>query len=331
MIASEECFVGRAPELAVFESLLKENSAPVLAFWGAPGIGKSTLLRYLSGSAHGWRSYVLDLQHIGLGSYDSAVAADSLLFGIARTLVLPEGSTRTSRRDVRDLREFERRAAAAARVFLGGTAKIKVIQSASFGGDIQQSQVHVHGPQAVTEARLAYRRSVVLSLADLLRRRDMSRSVIFFDTAELLRLFDAPGSERAGAWPETPQGLAQWFLRDLIPELLDAGPGLRIVLAGRQKFSIDEPWIRQFEVTEWTDDETACYLRGHGFSDQKFVATVHTLCGGLPLWTAMLAEACTRKGKPDLSVGPDWLRATAHGRPGRAMASRGPPRPSSGS
>ena len=316
MLAQDECFVGRAAELAVFESLLKEDSAPVLAFWGAPGVGKSTLLRYLSSSAHGWRSHVLDLQRIGLGSHDSAIAADSLLFRIARMLVLPEDGTRTGRRrDVRDLREFERQAAEAAREFLGGTAKVKIIQSASFGGDIQQSQVHVHSPQAVTEARLAYRRSVVLALTDLIRRRDMSRSLIFFDTAELLRLFDAPGSERAGTWPETPLGLAQWFLRDLIPELLDAGPELRIVLAGREKFSINEPWIRQFEVTEWTGNETVRYLRTRGFSDQKFVETIHALCGGLPLWTAMLAEACSRKGEPDLSVSPDWLRAAAHGRP----------------
>lgn len=316
MFAPDEWFVGRATELALFDSLLKEDSAPVLAFWGAPGVGKSTLLRYLSSSAHGRRAHVLDLQRIGPGSHDSVIAADSLLFGIARMLVFPEGGTRTGRRrDVRDLREFERRAAEAAREFLGGTAKVKIVQSASFGGDIQQSQVHVHGPQAVAEARLAYRRSVVLALADLVRRRDMSRSLIFFDTAELLRLLDAPGSERARAWPETPLGLAEWFLRDLIPELLDAGPGLRIVLAGREKFSINEPWIRQFEVTEWTDNETASYLRSRGFSDQKFVETVHALCGGLPLWTAMLAEACSRKGEPDLSVSPDWLRATAHGRP----------------
>jgi tetratricopeptide (TPR) repeat protein len=316
MLAADQCFVGRAAELAIFESLLTEDSAPVLAFWGPPGVGKSTLLRHLSNSAHGWRSHVLDLEGIGLGSHNSAIAADSLLFGLARMLVLPESGTRTGRRrDVRDLHEFERRAGEAAREFLGGTAKIKIVQSASFGGDIQQSQVHVHSPQAITESRLAYRRSVVLALADLVRRRDMSRSLIFFDTAELLRLFDAPGSERAGVWPDTPLGLAQWFLRELIPELLDAGPGLRIVLAGREKFSINEPWIRQFEVAEWTDEETVHYLRGRGFGDQKFVETVHALCGGLPLWTAMLAEACSRQALPDLSVSSDWLRTTAHGRP----------------
>lgn len=316
MLAADECFVGRADELAVFDSLLADDSPPVLMFWGPPGVGKSTLLRHLSDSAHGCRPYVLDLERMGLGSHDSAVSADSLLFGLARMLVSPESGAGTRRRgELRSLREFERRAARAAREFLGGTAKIKIVQSASFGGDMQQSQVHVHGPRSHTEARLAYRRSVVVALADLVRQRDMSRSLLFVDTSELLRLFDMAGSERVGVAPETPIGLTRWFLRELVPELLDAGPGLRIILAGREKFSIDESWIRQVEVVEWADDETARYLRNRGFDDQKFAEAVHALCGGVPLWTAMLTEACMGRAAPDLNVSPDWLRATAHGRP----------------
>jgi len=314
MVDAEECFIGRAAEIAAFESLLRGDIGPVLAFWGQPGVGKSTLLRHLSSSAHGWRSYVLDLERLDLASQDGAIAADSLLFGIARMLVLPGGDTRTDRRDIRALREFERRTAKAARELLGGTPKVKVVQSATFGGDIQQSQVHVHSPRSTTEARLAYRRSVVAALADLVRQRNMSRSLLFFDTAELIRLFDAAGSGRAGAWPETPLGLAQWFLRELVPELLGAAPELRIVLAGREKFSIDESWI-QIEVLEWADSETAHYLHSRGVSDQKFAETVHALCGGLPLWTAMLAESCLSQAGSDLQANPDWLRTAAYGRP----------------
>jgi AAA ATPase domain len=311
---ADECFVGRAGELAVFETLLAENSPPVLVFWGPPGVGKSTLLRHLSNSAHGWRSYFFDLQRLGIASLDSAVSADGLLFGLAR--MLASSATGKGRHGVREMREFERRATRSARQFLGGTEKIKVTQSASFGGHVGESQVHVHGaPRSLTEARLAYRRSVVTALADLVRQQNLPRSVLFIDTAELLRLFDEAGSERASAWLETPLGLAQWFLREVVPELLDAGPGLRVVLAGREKFSIEEPWIRQFELAEWTSEETARYLASWGLSDSIFAETVHALCAGVPLWTAMLAEACIQQGAPDLKVSADWLRATAHGRP----------------
>jgi tetratricopeptide (TPR) repeat protein len=312
MSGADEHFVGRASETAAFERLLSADSPPVLVFWGPPGVGKSTLLSHLSGQARGWRSHVLDLERMGLGSRDYAPSAENLLFGLARMLASPDRSTRPG---IRGMREFERRAARAARDFLGGTRKIKVVQSASFGGDVRQSQVHVHGPWNLAEARMAYRRAVVVALADLVRLHDMSRSVLFVDTAELLRFFDATDSDHAGGWPGTLLGLAQWFLRELVPELLDAGPGLRIVLAGREKFSISEPWIRQVEVAEWASSETARYLTDRGFNDPEFANTVHLLCAGVPLWTAMLAEACIRQGVRGPEASPDWLRSTAQGRP----------------
>jgi tetratricopeptide (TPR) repeat protein len=316
MLIAGEQFVGRERELTVFDSLLSEGkSVRVVAFWGPSGFGKSTLLKHLESSIAGWRSTFFDLEGLLVGSHKSAIAGDDLLFGLAQRLASPAGGGRRSF-GVRGLRKFERRTARAIREFLSAAGTIKVVQSASFGGVVEQSHVHVDAsPHSLIEARLAYRRSVVVALADLVRQQNLSRFLLFVDTTEFLRLFDDVGSGHAGLGLETPLGLTQWFLRDLVPQLLDAGPGLRIVLAGREKFDLDEPWIRQFELSEWTGDETARYLSGCGLSDPNLMDTVHAVCGGVPLWTAMVAEACLQQDVSNGKLSADWLRQTAHDRP----------------
>jgi hypothetical protein len=244
-------FVGRERELAVFDSLLaSESTVRVLVFWGAPGVGKSTLLRQLATRAVGWRSHILDLEGqdlTSLDAQDSAVSADRLLFGLARMLTSNAEDERATRvRRHRGLRKFEEQAAKAGREILGGASKIRVSQFATFGGRVRQSQVHVHTTaRSQTEARLAYRRSVVRALTELISHQDLSRSLLLVDTAELLRLFDEVGTERARLGAETSLGLTQWFLRELIPDGTADRPGGARAVRSRRALA---PSYRDYRV-----------------------------------------------------------------------------------
>jgi hypothetical protein len=107
------------------------------------------------------------------------------------------------------------------------------------------------------------------ALTELVRDLDLSRCLLIIDTAELLYLFDEVGVERSGVRAETHLGLTRWFLHDLVPELVDAGPGIRLVLAGRERFTVDEPWFHQLELSEWSAGETAQFLANHGLVSRK--------------------------------------------------------------
>ncbi|MBM0255531.1 AAA family ATPase [Micromonospora sp. 4G55] len=310
----ERQFVGRDSELAVVGDFLSSDpQVRVLAFWGQSGIGKSALLRHIASRVRGWRVRLLDLEATDLPLADAggpSALTDGLLFGLARLLLSSEGEAGERR-----LRTFEERASRAARDHLTPTTDIRLSQSASFGGQVRDSHVHVHGgPVVPTAALLAYRRSIVRALLDQARAAGSQRMVLLVDTVELMRLADErnAGSERLVAEPSL--GLSQWFVHEFLPELVDAAPGLRVVLAGRDRLPGRDCWFRQAELAEWTPAETAGYLAANGYQDPAFATVVHELCAGVPLWTAMVVEACALwSGSREPTA--DWLRSVAHSRP----------------
>src|SRR4051812_30694462 len=113
-------FIGRDRELAAFDMLLAAASPTrVLAFWGPSGFGKSTLLRRCVARADGWHTQLLDLETLSpwdSSAGDFSASADDLLFRLARMLALGADAGRVgAARNARRLREFEEKAAVAAR------------------------------------------------------------------------------------------------------------------------------------------------------------------------------------------------------------------------
>ncbi|GAA3741881.1 hypothetical protein GCM10022225_26760 [Plantactinospora mayteni] len=313
--ADERQFVGRDSELAVLDELLSSRSSiRVLAFWGQSGIGKSALLRYIASQVRGWQVRLFDLEATNLplaNAGGSSALNDGLLFSLARLLLSSCGEAGDRR-----LRTFEERAARAARGFLTPTTDVRVSQSASLGGQVRDSHVHVYAdPGIPTAALLAYRRSLVRALLDQVREAGCQRVLLLVDTVERMRLADETdnaGTERLVAEPSL--GLSQWFVHEFLPDLVGAAPGLRVILAGRDRLPGRDSWFQQVELAEWTPAETASYLVAEGYRDPAFAEAVHELCVGVPLWTAMVVEACAlRFGSREPPA--EWLRSVAHSRP----------------
>src|SRR5438105_723986 len=142
MSGSDAMFVGRLQELAILERLLALNSPTrVVACWGPPGIGKSTLLRQLLRRADGWHVLLLDLETSDIDGSDlgdSFVSADGLLFRLAKMFAYRDGVGQSvpARRNIGRFRGFEKRVALAARHLLASVGEVNVSQSASLGGQV---------------------------------------------------------------------------------------------------------------------------------------------------------------------------------------------------
>lgn len=307
-------FVGRISQFALVDRLLSSDSrVRVLAFWGQSGVGKSALLRHIASHVQGWPVRLLDLEAANLplaGAGKSSALTDGLLFSLARLLLSPHGEEGGQR-----LRGFEGEASRAVREFLTPTTDIRVSQSASFGGQVRGAHVQVNGYSVVpTAALLAYRRSLVRALLNQLRASPPQQVLLLVDTVELMRLAEEQDAGAGKLMAESSLGLSQWFMYEFLPELVEAAPGLRVVLAGRNRLPGRDSWLRQVELAEWSPGETAAYLAAVGHHDVAFTAVVHELCGGVPLWTAMVAEACAlRSGSREPTA--EWLRSIANSRP----------------
>jgi tetratricopeptide (TPR) repeat protein len=310
-------FTDRESALAAFKAITVEDSPErILIYWGVSGQGKSMLLHQLPAVAAHYRCELIDLET--LANYSLAAAgrldedlATLLLNQIARLLARWSPS-RSERRWAR----YERRALSARKEF-NTFINVVVSQSATRGGSIIGSPIHVDARQPVgVAAYSAYRHALVIALSELASDQDYSGCVLMIDTTERLRYLDDAALEQdnSSGWvPNT--GVRHWFTSQVVPVLQQHAPALRIVLAGQEDLVVPPQLLaRHVELVEWELADTAQYLATCGL-DISLAPAIHTQCHGVPVWTALVAELCMHAIEKGELITTDWLTSVARGRP----------------
>ncbi|MFF4097852.1 tetratricopeptide repeat protein [Streptomyces sp. NPDC001903] len=306
-------FTDREEPLAAFDRLMSAGASPArtLVYWGVSGQGKSSLLRHIrEGRAASRRCELIDLdQLLAVDAHSGELGRDLatvLVDSIARVIANWSARPFLARRRYARFRSRVRAAASAAPTYVN--THVQATENSSVSG----TSVHVDARQA----RGAVDRDVLTDelcrLARGLRRR---RCVLMLDTSERLRLLtDAtPGSSEHG---DRQEGVGQWFGGVLLPRLLEEARGLRVVLAGREPVEHLPAHIvaERVELTEWTLEHTSQYLDSCGLDARKLSRPVHTVCRGVPVWTALVAELARHGRDADEAVTPQWLAESAAGR-----------------
>ncbi|MFE2551645.1 hypothetical protein ACFXGI_24290 [Streptomyces sp. NPDC059355] len=313
MRADEGLFTDREEPLAAFDRLMSATASPArtLVYWGVSGQGKSSLLRHIRESPTGSRRCELidldqllavDPQSGELGRDLATVLVDS----IARVLANWSAHPLLARRRYARFRSRVRAASAATPTYVN--THVQASDSSSVSG----TSVHVDARQARGSVDRDVLTDELCRLARGLRRR---RCVLMLDTSERLRLLtDATaGSSEHG---DRQGGVGQWFASALLPRLLDEARGLRVVLAGREPVEYLPAHIvaERVELVEWTLEHTSQYLDSCGLDAQRLSRPVHTVCRGVPVWTALVAELARHGRDADEAVTPQWLAEAAAGR-----------------
>lgn len=313
MLSQAGHFTDREEALAAFDRLMSSgpSKARALVYWGVSGQGKSALLRHLQeNSAARERCALIDLDpllavdapSIDLGRDVASVLVDHM----AQVIADWSSGTRRARRRYARFRSRVRRSAAASPTY------VNTHMNAASNSSIRETTIHVDA----TGDRATVDRDVLIDeLRRLARRLRRRRCVLLLDTSERLRLL---ADTTAGPTePNAPRGgVAQWFTSELLPKLLAEAPGLRIVLAGREPADYLPVDIvaERIELTEWSPEHTAEYLASCGLDSERLARPVHTVCRGLPVWTALVAELARQEDDSDEDVTPQWLSDAARGR-----------------
>ncbi|MFB9908406.1 tetratricopeptide repeat protein [Allokutzneria oryzae] len=270
-------FTDRREALAAFDRQARDR---VLVYWGMSGQGKSRLLRRLS-ELHD--AEIIDLEWSAGEHLDLAFP---LLDRIADVLSGWTGGPMRRFARAREVAERELRAAY--------EAVPTVQQHAEAGATISHSPITVVTEPAAlraAEVRALHRKALASALADDVRAARLPERVLCIDTVERLRYVDG-----AAGVPDQQS----WVLDDLVSGLLAAAPNLRVVLAGREPVAAELP-MTEFELTDWAATDTADYLRSRGVAEPDLHHAVHRVCGGLPGWIGMAADAVLageRTGNP---------------------------------
>lgn len=286
-------FIDREAALAAFDELVRpESPHRTLVYWGVAGQGKSRLLERLVERYAAGRTELIDLEPIGAGADGEYLdLALPVLEHLASAVRRWTGSSPTNFRRTIAAAERELRA-----VF---QAVPQVRQHAS--GDISGSPVTVVlDPAGVRAAGVRTHQRQMLTdalLADLDGAR-LNGCVLLVDSVERLGYLDAVAT---GADQPADQRQTSWLLTVLLPRLLDSAPGLRVVLAGRERLVPAGGGSQAMELTEWLGEHTSEYLRSRDVPDPALHRAAHAACGGHPGWTGMVADAAaagTAIGQP---------------------------------
>lgn len=311
--------VDREEALAAFHGMCEDPGARLLFVHGMAGQGKTTLLSHLVdvvAPAHGHTGDLLDLEHLTdfeTGAADGIAFAGRTLDSVARCFEERTGAV------LRDYRRSRGDAADTLRGFLTTVPRLRLRQRASRNSSIANVSVSWEGSS--DGRRLALLRDNELGLMTRALLRDVvahrsllpagSRHVMCFDTSERLHFLDGNAADRA----DGAGGVRHWLVSDVLGNLLDAWPGLAVVLAGREPLNPPPGRAaRQVRLEAWQEDHTRSYLKAHGITGPGLARSVHRLSGGLPLWANVLAEICAAAGPgaedaalPDSVVEPDPL------------------------
>ena len=320
--------VDRQEPIAALERLCgAEPDAPVLMLWGTSGLGKSTLLQHLRHvlvPAIGGTCHVIDLERIV--NYDAKAGS---VAAVLWTRILDEIARMVeSTHDCR-LQHYWRAGQAATkqlRQVLDRAPDVRVDQRASRNSVINGVTVTVEADDVaarVAALQEVQRGELIKALVDSIhdiRIRRTAVTVLCFDTTERLHFIDVNRQfDGESAAAET----ASWLIIDLLPALLAAWPQLRVVLAGREPVATtDEVGLVSVELSSWEPQYTAELLRRHRIDPDGVADVVHRLCGGHPLWTTVVAEACAVENGAEPGTRLAMLTAVAAREPTFQWASR---------
>ncbi|MFF3098530.1 tetratricopeptide repeat protein, partial [Streptomyces cyaneofuscatus] len=303
-------FTDRVEALEGIRELAQGHSQlRALVVWGMSGQGKTTLLSHVHATGWADAKYGLaQLSHL----IDPALAADGHAQGtdLARTLLgaiaeaiaelCPPEVGQGLMRDYRN-RQKETRA----------ERNVHVYQGATRSSRISNSPITVDSPSPVGEyAR--YRESLVDALIDLAEAAAKYPGIVLIDTSELLRLADQ-GARRDPGRADAEADLDSWFTASVLKRLASAHPELRFVVAGREP--LDLPiYHARIKLTEWELGDTEFFLLARGIP-KDLTDTVHALCDGTPVWTAMTADLILQAQQSAQPVTAEALRIAAADEP----------------
>lgn len=292
-------FVGRAEELAAFETLISADAGAAgdraLLVTGTSGIGKSALLRQYGelARAQGLDVGVVDLSFLMAEAGVEEVLVRSIAVAIAGTEPV----------------EFRTAVASAAAKLTAAPAAaqpVHIKQTATLGGTIKDVHIDVHDSyQAMVARYQVYRSELVAALVAVAAP---GRRVLFVDTAEVLSLLDDRITESVLDGP--PTGLAFWFQATLLPAVLEAAPGLLLVVAGRERLP-QTGWrvgSHELQLGSLGPEDTRRLVVARGLSPER-ADDIHGACLGVPIWTVLAIDVCLAGGTIDMSAVAD--KATA--------------------
>jgi len=312
MEASGE-FTDRADALAAFTDFLApEADLQVLVYWGVAGQGKSTLIRKLINlTPRKYRRVVVDLEDLmktypPSGRIDGRDLPTDLLSRLADVLM-----PRSRWYALIAKRRYRKARAYAESLLMSGESNASI--EAAGGSSVINSNVYVDSRFEVSAvARSAYRQRQVDALIDAISLTRRRRTLLFVDTSEWLWLLD--GMAQEGVNSESPVG--RWFTHEVLPRLLEAAPGLKIVFGGREPVSLPNRLeCNYLELDEWKVKDTNSYLRSRGLAYQDLHDTVHSLCKGVPVWISLVADILVDLPETDAALDVSYLSAVAQGRP----------------
>ncbi|TXS22182.1 tetratricopeptide repeat protein [Streptomyces sp. ms191] len=301
--ADGNVLVDREEALAAFHRLCRDPRERLLFVYGMAGQGKTTLLSHLVDTiapAHGLTGNLLDLEHLTdfeASTADGIAFAGRALDAVARCFEMHSGTV---------LKEYRRSRGIAAdtvRNFLTSVPRLRLRQRASRNSSISNVSISWEGHS--DGCRLALLRDNELSrMTEALLRGVVdhrgelppgARHVLCIDTSERLHFLDGSAADRA----DGGNGVRHWLVSDVLANLLDAWPGLAVVLAGREPLTPPAGHrAKQVRLDAWREHHTHTYLSAHGITAPTAARSVHQLSGGLPLWANVLAEICATAGSP---------------------------------
>ncbi|WP_286247453.1 tetratricopeptide repeat protein [Streptomyces graminofaciens] len=278
-------FTDRRAALSAVRALAEADSGPrVLLLTGLPGMGKSTLLAYVSSRPpRGWACAVVDAEALVSGMALRSEGAEEAALLVLRAVgghlagLGPWWRRRWLRQKASQIGQVR-------------PWRVRVWQWAGFGGRISGSPVEVVAG-ALTQGQLRGQwADQLLAVARGVRR---GRLVLMVDSCERLAYFDDVRAERPR--PERPYGVGGWF-GTVVDELLALMPHLRVVLAGTTAPAPATAGaaggrFRQVELKPWRASDTRSYLARRGLEvDAEVAAALTEAEGGLPVSISWIAD-----------------------------------------
>lgn len=304
--------VGRGQQVDTFEAILHgRRHEKLVRVHGVPGVGKSRLLREFGALADdaGWSAQSVDLETLELGREGSSLP-DRLASTVFRLLTADhDDAVRQPRRAVLD-----NALSIAARELAADRPNVNIKQTAALGGHIDNVTINVTDARVADQAALIrYRKSIISALTSALDGLDLSRTVVVFDSCEVMvRLSASKDSDSTN--------LARWFELDLLGCVLEVRLSPILVIAASEPFGTHTPTPGiDLELLPWTPAESRAFATDLGLPSDTADALAQS-CDGLPLWANLLGEACLKAG--ERAVDATWLQQVAASGPAEEWVPR---------
>jgi len=286
--------VDRVDVIAAMRKICANDPARALMLWGVGGQGKSFMLSHFRGNVvreFEFPCEIIDLEQFVSGGGEAMRGGDltqQLLTMVARCCESWRG--RRLRRYWRLVEAVNRET----RDFVKSVPSFSISQKASSRGSISDVSIHMDAGLGHRYSLLKAEQRNVLTRGLMEEIKDsaspaelMGRAFLCFDTTERLHFLDSNVLDTAGT--VTGADVQHWLTTQLVLELSFAWPGLRFILAGREKLDLPVD-TRSIELTEWEETHTREIAQSSGIGSE-IASRVHSVTLGHPLWTTVLIDA----------------------------------------